>query len=89
MGKTGNHFNNIGISNELDMPRIQHLMKIGLVAAVMVLTGDMLLGYGAADSAESGIPVTFARYLAVSEVRIFWSAVLGLIGIPLECLCYS
>ena len=88
MKKTENHFNSIGISSELDMPRIRHLMKIGLVAAVMVLTGDMLLGYGAADSAVSGIPVTFARYLAVSDGRIFWSALLGMIGIPLECLCY-
>ncbi|MCM1092261.1 MAG: hypothetical protein NC413_15640 [Muribaculum sp.] len=88
MSNTGNHFNNIGISSELDMPRIRHLFKIGLVAAVMVLTGDMLLGYGAADSAVSGIPVTFARYLTVSDGRIFWSAVLGMIGIPLECLCY-
>lgn len=88
MRKTENHFNDIGIGSELDMPRIRHLMKIGLVAAVMVLIGDMLLGYGAADTAESGIPVTFARYLNVSDGRIFWSAVLGLIGIPLECLCY-
>lgn len=88
MGKTGNHFNNIGISRELDMPRIRHLMKIGLVAAVMVLIGDMLLGYGAAETKVSGIPVIFARYLAVSDGRIFWSAILGLIGIPLEGLCY-
>ena len=88
MKKTGNHFNNIGVSSELDMPRIRHLMKIGLVAALMVLIGDMLLGYGAADAAESGIPVTFARYLSVSDGRIFWAAALGMIGIPLECLCY-
>ncbi len=81
-------FNNIGISSELDMPRIRHLMKIGLVAGFMVLIGDMLLGYGALDTAVSGIPATFARYLAVSDRRIFWSAVLGLIGIPMECLCY-
>lgn len=83
-----NKFNNIGISNELDMPRIRHLMKIGIAAAIMVLTGDMLLGYGACDGAVSGIPATFARYLSVSDGRIFWSAILGLIGIPLECLCY-
>ncbi|MCM1496241.1 MAG: hypothetical protein NC089_10645 [Bacteroides sp.] len=88
MEKTGNHFNNIGISRELDMPRIRHLMKIGLVAAVMVLIGDMLLGYGAAETNVSGIPVIFARYLTVSDGRIFWSAILGLIGIPLEGLCY-
>ncbi len=30
----------------LDCPRIAHLMKIGFVAALMVLLGDMLLGWG-------------------------------------------
>ena len=81
-------FNNIGISSELDMPRIRHLMKIGLATGVMALIGDILLGYGASDVAVSGIPTTLARYLTVSDRRIFWSAILGLIGIPLECLCY-
>lgn len=81
-------FNPIGISGELDMPRIRHLLKIGLFAGVMVLLGDMLLGYGASDTAVAHIPATFARYLSVSDGRIFGSAVLGLIGIPLECLCY-
>lgn len=83
-----NSFNHIGISSEPDMPRVRHLMKIGLFAGVLVLIGDMLLGYGVSDTAVSNIPATFARYLSVSDVRIFWSAVLGLIGIPLECLCY-
>lgn len=81
-------FNPIGISGELDMPRIRHLMKIGLFAGVMVLLGDMLLGYGASDTTVSHIPAAFARYLSVSDGRIFASALLGLIGIPLECLCY-
>ena len=83
-----NQFNNIGISSELDMPRIRHLMKIGLAVGIMALAGDILLGYGSSGVAVSGIPSAFARYLAVSDRRIFWSAILGLIGIPLECLCY-
>ncbi len=72
---------------ELDMPRIRHLMKIGLVTAIVALVGDILLGYGTVDAAESDIPV-MSRYLTVSDKRIFWSAILGMIGIPLECLCY-
>ncbi len=83
-----NSFNHIGISSEPDMSRIRRHMKLGLFAGVMVLVGDMLLGYGASDTAVSGIPATFARYLTVSDGRIFWAAILGLIGIPLECLCY-
>ena len=88
MKKERESFNPIAIGGELDMPRIRHLMKIGLFAGVMVLLGDMLLGYGAADTAVAHIPAAFARYLSVSDGRIFASALLGLIGIPLECLCY-
>ncbi|MCM1167054.1 MAG: hypothetical protein NC401_13700, partial [Ruminococcus sp.] len=81
-------FNRIGISDELNIPRIKHLLKIGFFAAFLVLAGDILIGYGAADSEISGIPATFARYLSVSDGRLFWAALLGMIGIPLECLCY-
>ena len=34
------------MNKELDWPRIVHLMKIGIAAALMVLAGDMLLGWG-------------------------------------------
>ena len=34
------------MNRELDWPRIAHLMKIGIAAAMMVLAGDMLLGWG-------------------------------------------
>ncbi|MCM1334778.1 MAG: hypothetical protein NC084_06625 [Bacteroides sp.] len=81
-------FNRIGISDELDTARIRHLMKVGLFAAFMVLAGDILIGYGAANSEIAGIPATFARYLFVSDARLFWAALLGMIGIPIECLCY-
>lgn len=88
MNNERSHFNNIGISSEPDIPRIKHLLKIGLAAGIMVLIGDMLLGYGATDGSVSGIPAAFARFLTVSDWRIFFAAILGLIGIPLECLCY-
>ena len=81
-------FNNIGISSEFDKERIAHLFKIGIAAAVMVLIGDMILGWGTADESLSGMDRYFSRYLQVSDARIVWSAVLGLIGIPVECLCY-
>lgn len=74
--------------NELDWPRIQHLLKLGIVAALMVLAGDMLLGWGASDPTVTEIPAPFTRYLSVPDGRIFASAILGLIGIPIECLCW-
>ena len=83
-----NNFNRIGISDELDIPRIKHLMKLGILASIIALSADIVLGYGAASSAGSGIPATLARYLDVSDGRLIWSAVLGMIGIPLAALCW-
>ena len=82
-----NNFNRIGISDELDIPRIKHLMKLGILASIIALSADIVLGYGAASSAGSGIPATLARYLDVSDGRLIWSAVLGTIGI-LFASCY-
>lgn len=72
----------------LDWPRITHLLKLGICAALMVLAGDMLLGWGVADPNVAELPAVYSRYLSVSDGRIFASALLGLIGIPLECLCW-
>jgi len=40
-------FNDIGISRELDWPRIKKLLTIGLFASVLHLAGDLILGSGA------------------------------------------
>lgn len=71
-----------------DWNRIRHLLKVGIFAALTVLTGDMLLGWGVSDPSITALPALFTRYLSVSDGRIFASALLGLIGIPVECLCW-
>ena len=81
-------FNDIEIDKKLDWDRISHLMRIGLVAGIMVLIGDMLLGWGVSDPALSGIARKLSAYDTLPDSRIFWSAFLGFIGIPLEGLCY-
>ena len=81
-------YNDIGIDNTLDWNRIRHLLKIGILAALMVLAGDMLLGWGISDPTVTELPAMFTRYLSVSDGRIFASALLGLIGIPIESLCW-
>ncbi len=81
-------YNNIGISSEYDRDRVRHLLKIGIFSAILVLIGDMLLGWGTTDGSLSGMEQYFSRYIGVSNARIFWSALLGMIGIPIECLCY-
>lgn len=44
-----------GIEHNLDWCRIRHLLKIGLIAALMVLIGDMLLGYGLLNENLAGL----------------------------------
>ena len=76
------------MNETLDWPRIRHLLKLGILASLIVLTGDMLLGWGLSDPSVTEFPALFTRYLTVSDGRIFASALLGLIGIPIECLCW-
>lgn len=81
-------YNDIGIDAKLDWQRIGKLLRIGLFAGIMVLIGDMLLGWGVADESLTGIEKELSAYLSLSDRRIFWSSFLGMIGIPLEGLCY-
>ena len=76
------------MNETLDWPRIRHLLKLGVFASLMVLTGDMLLGWGVTDHSVTEVPALFTRYLIVPDGRIFASALLGLVGIPIECLCW-
>ena len=81
-------YNDIGIDSKLDRARIRKLMLIGIFAACMVLVGDMLLGWGMHDASKGGMEGYLSAYIDLPDGRIFWSAFLGLIGIPLEALCY-
>ena len=62
--------NDIGISSKLDAARIEHLFKIGIFAALMVLVGDMLLGWGVSEAGTKGLEANFSRYMTVPDVRI-------------------
>ena len=73
---------------QIDWKRTVHLFKVGIFASLMVLAGDMLLGWGVCDPKATGLPPMLSRYLSVSDDRIYASALLGLIGIPIECLCW-
>lgn len=72
----------------IDWKRVIHLFKLGIVASLLVLTGDILLGWGVGDPSVTELPVVYSRYLSVSDSRIYASALLGLVGIPMECLCW-
>ena len=81
-------YNDIGIESKLDRSRIRKLFIIGIFAACMVLAGDMLLGWGVHDASVSGMEGFLSAYTNLSDARIFWSAMCGFVGIPLEALCY-
>ena len=71
-----------------DMTRAAHLFKLGIIASLIALAGDMVLGWGVPDESLTGLEQYFSRYLTVSDARIVWASVLGLIGITVETLCY-
>ena len=72
-----------------DWDRIKHLYKLGIFASLLALIGgDMVLGWGTADSSLTGMEQYFSRYSTVSDARIFWAALLGMIGITVETMCF-
>ena len=75
-------------NNVTDMARAAHLFKLGIIASLIALSGDMVLGWAVPDESLTGLEQYFSRYLTVSDARIVWSSVLGLIGITVETLCY-
>ncbi len=81
-------FNDIGISRQLDIPRIKKLLSIGLFASVLHFAGDMILGLGMEDEKLTGILRMISAYTGTSDSGIFTAALLGLIGMVLEGLSY-
>ena len=74
--------------SSIDWKRIRHLLKLGIVAACMVFIADMVIGWGTYNYEAKELPAMWARFLLVSDKRLGISALLGLIGIPIECLCW-
>lgn len=79
-------FNDIGISRELDWARIRKLLSIGLFAAALHFTGDMILGWGVEDESLTGLSRMLSAYTATLDGGIFAAALLGLLGMTLEGL---
>ena len=80
------NFNDIGISNKLDFPRIKKLLIIGVFASVLHLVADFILGWGTEDESLDGILRMFSAYTGTSDGGIFAAALLGLFGMVLEGL---
>lgn len=79
-------FNDIGISRELDWPRIKKLLTIGLFASVLHLAGDLILGWGVEDDALEDVLQMLLAYTSTSDSGLFAAALLGLFGVVLRDL---
>lgn len=83
-------FNDIGISRELDWPRIRKLMLIGIFGALLNFAGDMILGWGVENESLEGFAREVSVYTCASDGGIFAAAILGLFGVTLEGLsCFG
>ena len=83
-------FNEIGISRQLDWPRIRHLLRLGLLGGLLSLTGDLILGWGVEDETLTGIFRMLSAYTSTSDGGILASALLGIFGMTIEGLsCFA
>lgn len=83
-----NDCNDIGISRQLDWPRIRKLLTIGLAAALLHWTGDLILGWGVEDESLTGVFRMLSAYTSTADGGLFAAALLGLMGMTLAGLCY-
>lgn len=81
-----NEFNDIGVSRQLDWPRIRKLLAIGLFAAALHMAGDLILGWGVEDEQLSGLPRLISAYTGTPDGGILAAALLELFGMTLEGL---
>ena len=70
-------------TDSFDRNKIKKLLLIGILGAVIILAGDLLMGWGVQDPAKTGLAAQLSPYLAVSDGRMVWAAVLGFTGVPI------
>ena len=83
-------FNDIGISRQLDWPRVRKLLTIGVFGSLLHLIGDFILGWGVENEKLEGILRMLSAYTATADGGILAAALLGLFGMVLEGLsCFG
>ena len=66
--------------------KIAFLLKLGIAGAVIILAGDLLMGWGIKDISKTGIEYQLSQYLTLSDARMFRAAVFGFTRVPLAVL---
>ena len=72
--------------NNKDARRIAGLLIIGILGAVVIMAGDLLMGWGVRDLTQTGIRGQLSPYLGISRGRMFWASVFGFSGVPLAVI---
>ena len=74
------------MKKEWDWKNTAFQLKIGVVGAIIILIGDMLMGWGLKDLSKSGIEGQLSQYLSLSDTRMLIAAICGFSGVPLAVI---
>ena len=74
------------IRKEIDLRKIALFLKIGILGALVILAGDLLMGWGVRDEGAAGIQGQLSQYLTISRGRMFWASVFGFSGVPIAVI---
>ena len=67
---------------DVSRDKIALYLKIGILGAIIILAGDMLIGWGLKDMTKTGIESQISQYLTVPDKRMILAAVMGFTGVP-------
>ena len=71
------------VKSSKEFYKIASYLKIGIIGAVIILAGDMLMGWGLKDISKTGIEGQLSQYLTLSDGRMLCAAILGFTGVPI------
>lgn len=76
-------YNDIGISRQLDWPRIKKLLTIGLVASLLWTAGSFYLGWGKEEEGLFGLPRMLSACQNRSDRTLIAIALIGMVSLTL------
>lgn len=76
-------YNDIGISRQLDWPRIRKLLAIGLVMSLLWAGGSFYLGWGVEEEGLVGLPRLLSPAVGKSDKALLTIALLGMVALTL------
>ena len=71
---------------ELERNRIALLLKLGILGSLVILSGDMLMGWGVKDTTLPGLESQLSPYLEISDLRMILASIFGFAGVPLAVI---